>query len=80
MEKKLTLTIEDQVIKTAKKYAQIKGISLSRLIEDYLRTLSNEDKLANEITPRIARLRGSIKLPADFNYKKMIGESICQHL
>jgi len=76
MTTKLTLTIEGQVIKTAKKYAQIKGINLSRLIENYLRKLSTEDNLVHEITPRVARLRGSIKLPADFDYKKMIEERI----
>ncbi len=39
MTTKLTLTIEQDVIKTAKIYAQKKGRSLSDLIENYLKTL-----------------------------------------
>ena len=76
MTTKLTLTIEERVIKTAKKYAQKKGRSLSGLIENYLKALASEDSLASEMTPRVRRLRGSIKLPANFDYKKAIGESI----
>jgi hypothetical protein len=76
MTTKLTLTIEERVIKTAKKYAQKKGRSLSGLVENYLRALASEDNPATEMTPRIRRLRGSIKLPSDFDYKKILEESI----
>jgi Family of unknown function (DUF6364) len=76
MTTKLTLTIEERVIKTAKKYAEKKGRSLSGLVENYLKTLGAEDNLTNEMTPRVRRLRGSVKLPADFNYKKVLEESI----
>jgi hypothetical protein len=76
MTTKLTLTIEERVIKTAKKYAQKKGRSLSALIENYLKALATEDSLAGEMTPRVRRLRGSIKLPGNFDYKKAVEESI----
>ncbi len=76
MTTKLTLTIEERVIKTAKKYAQTKGRSLSGLVENYLKALASEDNSASEVTPRVRRLRGSIKLPANFNYKEMLGESV----
>jgi len=74
MTTKLTLTIEEKVIKTAKKYAEKKGRSLSGLVENYLKTLAADDSLANEFTPRVKRLRGSIKLPANFNYKEELQE------
>ncbi|MEO6869719.1 MAG: DUF6364 family protein, partial [Ginsengibacter sp.] len=38
MTTKLTLTIEDKVISSAKKYAQKKGKSLSHLVENYLKS------------------------------------------
>jgi uncharacterized protein DUF6364 len=76
MTTKLTLTIEERVIKTAKKYAQKKGRSLSGLIENYLKALASEDPLTGDMTPRVRRLRGSIKLPANFDYKKAVEESI----
>ena len=76
MTTKLTLTIEERVIKTAKRYAQKKGRSLSALIENYLKTLASEDPEITEMTSRVSRLRGSIKLPSNFDYKKAVEESI----
>ena len=76
MTTKLTLTIEERVIKTAKKYAEKKGRSLSGLVENYLKTLAAEDSVINDTTARVRRLRGSIKLPPDFDYKRMLEENI----
>jgi hypothetical protein len=76
MTTKLTLTIEQGVITTAKKYAQQKGRSLSDLVENYLRTLSAKENKAAEISPRVKRLVGSIKLPEDFDYKKSLQDAI----
>ena len=42
MNTKLTLTIEQDVIEKAKKYAKDKERSLSSLIENYLKALTNE--------------------------------------
>jgi hypothetical protein len=78
MTTKLTLTIEDSVIKTAKKYAQKRGRSLSGLIENYLRTLSSKDSGADNISPRVKRLSGSIKLPKDFDYKRSLEDAITE--
>jgi Family of unknown function (DUF6364) len=76
MTTKLTLTIEQRVIKTAKKYAQKKGRSLSDLVENYLRTLSTGENQIEEISPRVKRLIGSIKLPDNFDYKQSLGDAI----
>lgn len=76
MTTKLTLTIEQEVIKTAKTYAKSKGRSLSDLIENYLKTLSDKDQLQESLSPRVKRLVGSIKLNEDFNYKTFIDQEI----
>lgn len=73
---KLTLTIEQDVIKTAKTYAQKKGQSLSELIENYLKALSSNDKNSDELSPRVKRLLGSVKLNDNFEYKKVLEEQI----
>lgn len=76
MTTKLTLTIEQDVIKTAKIYAHKKGRSLSELIENYLRTLTDKEKDAEELSPRVKRLVGAVKLPKNFDYKKALEEAI----
>ena len=71
MNTKLTLTIEEDVINNAKKYAKGKGRSLSNLIENYLRAITKEsvsDEI--ELTPIVKSLKGSFTVPKDFDYKK----------
>ena len=70
MTTKLTLTVEEDVIKRAKLYAKHTGRSLSELIETYLETLTEENQETQQISPKLKKLAGTIKLPADFDEKK----------
>ena len=76
MTTKLTLTIEQGVIKKAKTYAQKKGRSLSGLVENYLRSLASKENKNDDISPRVRRLTGSIKLPKNFDYKKTLEQEL----
>ena len=72
MNTKLTLRLNDTVIERAKKYARSHKISLSKMIEAYLDSVTKqkakEDKIS--ITPLVESLSGVIDLPEDFDYKK----------
>lgn len=71
MNTKLTLTIEQEIIERAKQYAKSKNRSLSDIIENYLKLLTNKDlKNENELSPIIESLKGSFKMPKNFDYKK----------
>ena len=76
MTTKLTLSIEQEVIKKAKSYAQSKGRSLSELIENYLKTLATKEPVQEELSPRVKKLMGAVKLPKDYDYKKNLSEEI----
>ena len=76
MTTKLTLTIEEKVISSAKKYAQKKGKSLSNLVENYLKSISSKEPDLNTLSPKITKLMGVIKLPTNFNYKSELGYSL----
>ena len=76
MTTKLTLTIEQEVIKVAKTYAQRKGQSLSQLIESYLKTLTAKSVDEAELSPRVKKLVGIVKLPKNFNYKNALAEEL----
>jgi hypothetical protein len=71
MDTKLTLKLDQEVIKKAKHYASEKKISLSRIIENYLNSLTS-DKTNNDIqiSPFVKSLSSGIKIPADYDYKK----------
>ena len=70
MDTKLTLSLDRKVIEQAKKYAQKKNISLSKLIEAYLSRASSQEKEEPAISPLVKSLSGVIKLSKGFNHKK----------
>lgn len=76
MTTKLTLTIEEKVISSAKKYAKKKGKSLSNLVENYLKSISSQETDLNALSPKVVKLMGVIRLSPDFNYKTELGNSL----
>ena len=72
METKLTLRLNDNVIERAKIYAHSHKISLSKMIESYLDSITRQKEVEkkNKITPLVESLSGVIDLPSDFDYKK----------
>ena len=64
MDSKLTLKLEKEVIEKAKFYAKSQHTSLSRLIENYLMTITSEED-QESITPLVKSLSGIIDLPED---------------
>ena len=78
MQTKLTLTIEQSIIEQAKIYAKEKGRSLSELIENYLKVVLEDKQQGIVLSSSIKKLKGSVKLPNDFNYKKELTKSISQ--
>ena len=69
MDKKLTLSLDKAVIETAKDYAKSHNISLSKLIESYLSTLTSGKNNSTEITPLVKSLSGVISLDKDLDPK-----------
>jgi hypothetical protein len=77
MSTKLTLTIDESVIERAKKYAKNKDKSLSNIIENYLKSLLNENpNHSDELTPLVKSLKGSFSVPTDFDYKKELSKAL----
>lgn len=59
---KLTLSVDDRVIERAKRYAARRSTSVSRLVEQYLDTLSRSPaKSDHALPPVLARLRAEWK-------------------
>jgi hypothetical protein len=75
MKTRLTLTIDKRIIESAKKYSKKSGVSLSCLIENYLKALVTKEHIDDNFSPRVKELMGSIKLPKVFDYKKELSES-----
>jgi hypothetical protein len=69
---KLTLSMEPEVVSQAKKLAKEKNISLSKLVENYLRSVSKEGTLDSddfEISEWVKGMVAVDKPTADFDHK-----------
>lgn len=71
MDTKLTLKLNQKIIEKAKAYASNKKISLSRIVEAYLQSLTSENKLPEfEISPFVKSIATGTSIPTDLDYKK----------
>ena len=63
MDKKLTLSLNATVVEKAKRYAKQNGVSLSRMIENYLSSITSVQSEENEdsLLPLVKRLVGVIE-------------------
>ncbi len=62
MNTKLTLRLEEDLIRSAKKHASIMGKSVSQMVADYFYLLDQKpSKDKQQITPIVKSLRGSLK-------------------
>ena len=68
MNTKLTLNIDKGVIDEAKSYAKNHQVSLSKLIENYLNSLTRETKKKPSVSSLVDSLTGII--PNDYDEKK----------
>ncbi|KGO84588.1 DUF6364 family protein [Flavobacterium suncheonense] len=69
MNTKLTLNIDQSVIEDAKFYAKNHRVSLSKLIENYLLSLTNKNEEKSKVSPLVESLTGVINLESN-DYKK----------
>ena len=77
MDAKLTLNVDKTIANRAKQYAKSRGRSLSDLVEDYFRFLTRDDSIPEtKSSPKVKSLLGSIKVPEDFDYKKILSDSL----
>jgi hypothetical protein len=78
MTTKLTLTIEESIIDSAKAYARNQGRSLSDVVENYLKILASQTTIEETLSPKVLKLRGAIQLPENFDYKIELGNAIAK--
>lgn len=82
MSSKLTLSIEQGVIVSAKEYASSQGRSLSKIVEEYLKSLTSIEKVevAKEpqasFHPLIEELAGSVKFPEGKTDEELLSEAL----
>ncbi len=70
METKLTLRLNKQVIDRAKNYAHNHNISVSKIVESYLDSITKQKPLTTETSPLVESLSGVIRLDENFDFRR----------
>jgi Family of unknown function (DUF6364) len=82
MQTKLTLTVNQAVIRRAKAYAQARNKSVSKLVEEYLSNLSGQANTSGallEHTPITKRLTGKfVDLDNKQDYKDLLEAALLE--
>lgn len=60
MTSKLTLSINDSVVRRAKRYASDRGKSLSQIVEQYLSYVTQDDLQSAEVTEEVIELSDTL--------------------
>ncbi len=79
MSTKLTLRLEDVLIKNAKRAARSKGVSLSKMVADYFKTISLQQIKESIESPVLSEISGILSPKTDEkkllrSYKKRLEE------
>lgn len=75
MTTKLTLSIDEEIVKKAKRISQFRGKSVSKIIEEYIISLpEKEPKKTSSIREISNMLKDGTSIPEDVNYKEFIRE------
>jgi hypothetical protein len=76
---KLTLNIDQDVIENAKIYAKNSKRSISKLVEEYLASISNKNTILNRpLGPITKEITGIIKIKNNIDYKELLTDALME--
>lgn len=80
MNTKLTLSIDSTIIDEAKKFAKANGQSLSKVVENYLKSLINQKDKSDSMleTPISNSFIGVFETKEDYNYKEALSDELAK--
>ena len=77
MNTKLTLKLDEQIIEAAKKYASNKKMSLSKIVESYLLSLTTKKQVGDfEISPFVQNMATGKSIPLAAEEKSEYGHPL----
>ena len=80
----LTITLDDTLLREAQAYAQQHAQQFETLVAELLRATirpaaaPTPPESTRPLSPRIQRLFGSVKVPADFDYRTELSDALAE--
>jgi hypothetical protein len=78
---KLTLSVDDELVRKAKRVAHERKTSISSLISRYIALLDDDSKtedFESQLPPRTRRALGTIKLPSGRDDRDLLTEALAE--
>ena len=70
---KLTLSVDDRVVSRAKKYAKLRGVSVSEIVETYLAAVADPTSVSGS-APLLRSVRGVLKHADTADYRQHLAK------
>jgi hypothetical protein len=67
---KLTLSVDSRVVLRAKRYAKLRSVSISKMVETYLAMVAEPPSAVTRDAPVLRSVRGSLKKADGVEYKR----------
>ncbi len=61
MQTKLTLRLDDQLVKAAKQHARQAGYSVSQMVSDYFAAIASAKSRPSALAPKVSQLMGALE-------------------
>ena len=78
MPTKLTLTLDNKIIESAKNYAKENKVSLSKLVEFYFKSLNKTEIQIENLPPITKELSGIAKIELQKSDKELLDEALTE--
>jgi hypothetical protein len=79
MTTKLTILVDEEVIDDAKVYAKKQGRSISKIVEEYLKSITTPKKEdEKKLAPIIKSLWGSVKIKDSDIYNELLKDALIE--
>ena len=78
----VSLSMDDSVLERARHHSEVRKVSISKLFVSMVCMLDDAENRQRELPPLARQLKGLLKpkepLPADWDYRKMLGERMVE--
>jgi hypothetical protein len=73
---KLTLSVEEEVVRSAKRIAQVNKTSVSAMFSQFVRSMAVRTGHPPKIGPLTRKLSGMLKLPPGKDYRELLADAL----
>jgi hypothetical protein len=76
--RKLTLSVDESVLREARRAAKRRGSSISAMVSRFFRVMARKDAAPTQISPTVRKLSGIVSLPKDKSDRELLEDALVE--